>query len=380
MTHILKQILVAALILTITVGAAAGLIRASKGASLLAEHEEQEARDRETPPSRAIRKQARGSSAPKWKPADPSSVEQPQKAPAGEEEAGGRDPAESPLRDSRDQQRGGPASGDEKAIFAALESDLKKQIASSGLQTRLCLYDYAADEWILLEAHCPLYPASMIKMLLLLTALEQAEKGNILLDEPFELGESDKYAGGTRVAGTGILQFAGAGGLYSLEDLLTLMVSRSDNVATNIVFDRIGTEKCAALARRLGLDSSAFNRKMYDLESELPSNVSTAYELARMLTALQNREIAGDALSRKGIGMMAAAVDKGRIGRFAGARAVVANKVGTVSGVVGDMALLFFPERPPLALTVVVENPPDREEAAAFIGRLAWMIVEALRG
>ncbi len=290
-----------------------------------------------------------------------------------------KEPSKFPFPVSGDQGRGETVSGEEHAIFAALESDLRRRISSSGLQTSLCLYDHAADEWILLEAHRPLYPASMIKTLLLLTALEQAEKGNLLLEEPYELRESDKYAGGTRVAGTGILQYASAGTCYSYEELLGLMVSLSDNVAANIVYDRIGAEKCAATAQRLGLKISAFSRKMYDLESELPSNVSTAYELTVMLLALQNRKAAGEALTRKGIEMMAATVDKGRIGRFTGAGAVVANKIGTVSGVVGDMALLFFPERPPLALTVVVENPPDREEAAAFIGKLARVIVEALR-
>ncbi len=294
-------------------------------------------------------------------------------------ENGTKMPAEPPFPVLQDHKRGGIAPGDGPAVFSALEDNLKKQIASRGLQTRLCLYDYAADKWILLEAHRRLYPASMIKILLLLTALDQAEKGNFLLGETYELRESDRYAGRTRVAGTGILQFAGAGSFYSFEELLTLMVSLSDNIAANIVFNRIGAEKCAAMALRLGLKSSAFNRRMYDLESSQPSNVSTAYELTRMLTALQNREIAGDTLTRKGIETMAQAVDKGRIGRLACSGTVVANKVGTVSGVVGDMALVFFPEQPPLALTVVVENPSDREEAAAFIGRLAGIIIKALR-
>ena len=57
---------------------------------------------------------------------------------------------------------------------------------------------------------------------------------------------------------------------------------------------------------------------------------------------------------------------------------MVANKVGTVSGVLGDMALIYFPERPPLALTIVVENPSDLEEAATLIGELASLIAATL--
>ncbi len=274
-------------------------------------------------------------------------------------------------------QRGRPGRK-ERAASARLEDELGGQIVSSGRQVRLSLYDFAADSWIEHQADRQFYPASMIKMLLLLAALEQAERGNLLLERAHLLRESDRYAGRTAVAGTGILQFAAAGSSYTLKELLWLMIALSDNVATNIVFEQIGAAGCAATARKLGLKESAFSRRLYDLESELPSNRATARELTRMLLALHNREAAGERLTRTGIEMMAATVDKSRIGRLIGERVVVANKVGTVGDLVGDMALLYFPHRPPLALTIVVEHPPDREGAARLIGTLAASIVQKL--
>lgn len=274
----------------------------------------------------------------------------------------------------------GPPCRRKSAAIIDLEDDLHKQIAASGQQVRLCLYDFATGKRIELEARRRLYPASMIKTLLLLAALEQVEQGKLLLESSYVLHESDKYAGRTPVTGTGTLQFAAAGSVYTFEELLRLMISLSDNVATNVIFEQIGAAGCAATAKRLGLKDSAFTRKIYDLESGLPSNVSTAYELTKMLLALQNRKAAGERLTRIGIGIMAATADKGRIGRFIKDRAVVANKVGTVGDIVGDMALLYFSYRPPLALAIVVEYPPDQEEAARLIGALAGRIVEALAG
>lgn len=242
---------------------------------------------------------------------------------------------------------------------------------------RLSLYDFATGEQAGIEAHRRLYPASMIKTLLLLAALEQLERENISLGTLYTLEESDKFAGKTPVAGTGLLQFAAAGSSYRLEELLGLMMALSDNVATNIIFEQVGRAGCAATAKRLGLKSSAFNRKFYDTASEFPSNAATVHELNRLLLALQNREAAGEKLTRMAIRMMAAA-DKGRIGRLVGGRAVIANKVGTVDDIVGDMALLYFPHRPPLALAVAVERPRRQEEAARLIGALARRIVVAL--
>lgn len=267
----------------------------------------------------------------------------------------------------------------ERAALARLESDLAGLAAAGRGQVRLSLYDCATGWEAGIEAHRSFYPASMIKTLLLLAALEQLEQGSLSLGALHELRESDRYAGGVPVAGTGVLQFAAAGSSYTFEELLTLMMALSDNVATNIIFEQVGGAGCSAMTKKLGLKSSAFTRKFYDTASKLPSNAATVHELNRMLLALQKREAAEEKLTRLAIRAMAAA-EKGRIGRFIGKRALIANKVGTVESLVGDMALLYFPHRPPLALTVAVERPCRQEEAARLIGVLAEKIVRALAG
>ena len=78
--------------------------------------------------------------------------------------------------------------------------------------------------------------------------------------------------------------------------------------------------------------------------------------------------------------MMVNTADKERIGRYIAGKTVVANKVGTDSDLLGDMALIYFSERPPIALTIAVTEPPDQERAANFIGELAALIVSYLVG
>ncbi|HHX87791.1 MAG TPA: serine hydrolase, partial [Firmicutes bacterium] len=236
--------------------------------------------------------------------------------------------------------------------FEQLKPALQQEIELSPLTTRLCLYDFATGEWIGAEENQPVYPASLIKTLYLLAALEQVDKGNLSLEDTYMLTEHHKYAGGTPVAGSGTLQFAPEGKLYSLEELLSLMISISDNIAANMVLDLVGPEQVADLAYRLGLKQTRAARKMFDLNSTLPSNRSTAKELTRMLIALQKRQVCNEHLTQKAITMMEQTEDKGRIGlKLAGSQVTVANKIGTVSEMIGDMALLYFPDRPPVALT-----------------------------
>lgn len=261
-----------------------------------------------------------------------------------------------------------------------LRPALQQEIELSPLTIRLCLYDFATGEWIGAGQDQPVYPASLIKTLYLLAALEQVDKGDLSLQQTCMLAEHHKYAGGTPVTGSGILQFAPEGSLYSLEELLSLMVSISDNVAANMVLDLVGPAQVTDLGRRLGLEQTRATRKMYDLTSPLPSNRSTAKELTRMLIALQTRQVCNEQLTRKAIKMMEQTDDKGRIGlKLAGSQVTVANKIGTVSEMIGDMALLYFPDRPPVAITVMVENPPSEEEAAREIGRLSSIAINFLK-
>ena len=71
------------------------------------------------------------------------------------------------------------------------------------------------------------------------------------------------------------MQFAEEGSSYTLEELLALMIILSD------AWPRISSltwwgRKAARPRRRLGLERSTSPGKC-DLESELPSNVATAY-------------------------------------------------------------------------------------------------------
>ncbi|MEW5786079.1 MAG: serine hydrolase [Bacillota bacterium] len=268
---------------------------------------------------------------------------------------------------------------DPQVNLYALQERLAEQIDAGMLEVYLCLHDLASGRMIEINGQRRFYPASLIKLLLLLVVLEQLERGRLSLDDTHTLSEADLYAGSTLVTGSGVLQFAKTGTCFTLAELLAKMISISDNVATNILYQAVGARRINAAARRLGLRNTAFTRRMYELDSPLPSNVSTACDLTRLLTALYAGQAAGQKMSAFGIELMRAAVDKERIGRYIRHTVDVANKVGTVSGIVGDAALLFFPRRPPAALTIVVKDPPEQENAARLIGKLAALAAQTLQ-
>jgi beta-lactamase class A len=95
-----------------------------------------------------------------------------------------------------------------------------------------------------------LFPtASVIKLPLLVTLYEDAIAGRI------DLSERVTYREDTKVAGSGVLQFLDDGLNPTVRDLSVLMMSVSDNTATDLLFDRVGKTRIESTMGRLGLES-----------------------------------------------------------------------------------------------------------------------------
>ena len=101
-----------------------------------------------------------------------------------------------------------------------------------------------------------LYPASMIKTPLVLAALTDVQDGRISLDRQIEVTESNMTYNDAPSP-----LHAGAGA--RLDEICDLAISRSDNVATNVLFDVVGRERATAIVQqRYGLTHTAFFRKL----------------------------------------------------------------------------------------------------------------------
>lgn len=100
-----------------------------------------------------------------------------------------------------------------------------------------------------------IYPASMIKTPLAVAAAAAVAAGRIGWDDPVRVEAANltvNDAPSPMVAG------------YSatVVELVELMLSRSDNVATNVLFDLLGRASATADVAALGLRETAFRRKL----------------------------------------------------------------------------------------------------------------------
>ena len=121
--------------------------------------------------------------------------------------------------------------------------------------------------------------ASMIKLAVLACALDDASAGDLSLDEQLAVADGDL------VGGSGVVQSLGPGS-YSVRDLIGYMISDSDNVATNVLVDRLGMERVNASVERRGLEGTVLARKMMDdaAAAEGRENYMSSDDAAALLT------------------------------------------------------------------------------------------------
>lgn len=106
-----------------------------------------------------------------------------------------------------------------------------------------------------------LLAASVIKLFVLVYVFSRFEDGTLDPQETMTLREQDK------VPPSGALYFLHEGLEVTLMDLCKLMIVFSDNVATNLLCDRVGISEIVQWMKEQGYTTSVLARKMYDVES-----------------------------------------------------------------------------------------------------------------
>ncbi len=142
-----------------------------------------------------------------------------------------------------------------------IQADLKKVTDESGMTCCVTLIDLEDGLTVDCNGDTQLASASMIKMLIAYTFLEQVKEGKCSLDDTYTLQASDI------VGGTGTLGGLGAGAQVSYREILTRMINVSDNTGTNILINACSMEAINKTAEKLGLTKTTLNRYMMDTDA-----------------------------------------------------------------------------------------------------------------
>jgi beta-lactamase class A len=141
------------------------------------------------------------------------------------------------------------------------------------------------------------FTASIIKVPVMVAVYREVDEGKLSFSQEIEIKEEDW------AAGAGWLQWEKAGTKQTVGDLLLLMMTQSDNVATNALVRTVGgADHINEVARSLGAEDTMLYQKVSSERGAVPAldNRSTPRDMATMLQKIAE----GKAASEKSCGYM----------------------------------------------------------------------------
>lgn len=199
--------------------------------------------------------------------------------------------------------------------------------------------------------------ASTVKIPIMIRIFHQIEAGELALDDVYTLGRADK------APGSGVLLYMHSGLQVTLGDLLYLMMSISDNTATNYLIDLAGMEEVNAVMQAIGMTESVLARKMAGREADNPllENWATPEDYTRSITALLDGSAASAASCEAMLAILEKQQNSRRIGRHAPAGEGYrwGSKTGSLDGVCNDVGFIMTPQGT-LVIAVFTEGIPDQ--------------------
>ncbi|GAB3897859.1 serine hydrolase [Larkinella knui] len=210
----------------------------------------------------------------------------------------------------------------------------------------------------------PVPAASVIKLPILIETMERVKAGQFDLGKIHVLQESEK------TGGSGVLQtYPDQSNVTNLE-VLTLMMTRSDNTATNILIRELGMENINRRMQTLGLTQSRLNRMMMDTlaAKQGRENRVSAHEMNVLLKKIYRNEVATPELCAQMIDILKRNSDQTTFRLFLPKTAVIAHKTGELAYVRGDAGIFYVAK--PFLLSVFVQGTTT-PEAEKIIGEIA---------
>lgn len=225
--------------------------------------------------------------------------------------------------------------------------------------------------------------ASTVKIPLMIEIYHQVERGETLLDELHTLRNEEK------AKGSGVMLHLHDGLGLTIEDIVYLMISISDNTATNLLIRRAGMDAVNTTMREIGMPDSNLSREMkgrpaHEGEEE---NLATPNDYTRVVQAILDNEAASSKSCEAMTAMLEKQQNTRRIARYLpldDEDIRWGTKTGSIKGVTNDVGFILSPKGR-LVIGVFCEGMPDQhtgEQAIGDISRAAMKstgIVEPVR-
>lgn len=203
--------------------------------------------------------------------------------------------------------------------------------------------------------------ASLIKLFILEALLEKISLGELSYSDKKIVGSTDK------VPGFGVLKILDDNLNITIKDLATLMITLSDNTATNMLIDVLGIDYIQNFIEKRNYHETQLQRKMYDSDARERGldNFTSARDTLKVLENLYCDETA--------LFMLKNQLCNSKIPLYFFRKVEVAHKTGDLTDIEHDAGRIFFKNS---FVDLIILTEGENKEGVLLNNRLGEYIYE----
>lgn len=253
------------------------------------------------------------------------------------------------------------------AHLGGIENSIKN-LASDypDIKPSVFVWDYDTGNFADYNASKTYSAASIIKIPVLIQVFRSIEKNQISLYDKVAL--TNVY----RAEGSGGLQYKAENSQYTIDHLARIMITDSDNSATNILMSKIGSMTDVNQAiREWGLKHTRVQNWLPDMNG---TNYTTAHDLAVMLYNIENPKFLNLSSREKIFDYMGHVKNDRLIPAGIGAGASILHKTGDIGKMLGDAGIVYTPGGKKYIIVILANRPYNSPHGKEFIVRASELI------
>ena len=251
--------------------------------------------------------------------------------------------------------------------LTGLESQLKSLAEQfPTVHPSVYVWDFQTGDYADINADEIFPTASIIKLPVLVELFRSIEKGQLSLNEKMPLTEY------YRTEGSGSLQFKAENSEYSIDNLARVMITESDNSATNMLMARLGsmTDINSAL-RQWGLKHTYVQTWLPDLTG---TNHSTARDMAQILYNIDNPKFLTSESREKIFDYMGHVHNNRLIPAGLPQGVEFLHKTGDIGTMLGDAGIVYAPNGKRYIVVIFAKRPHNSPAGKEFIVKASEII------
>lgn len=235
------------------------------------------------------------------------------------------------------------------------------------VQPAIYVWDYETQNYTDINASKIFPVASIIKIPVLIDLFKSIENGDVALDDTISV--TDYY----RAEGSGNLQYMAGSTPFTIDRLAEVMITESDNSATNMLMAKIGGMNGVNQSiRDWGLKNTEIQTWLPDMGG---TNHSTAKEMAQMLYNIDlNEQFLTDASRNKIYNYMSHVHNDRLIQAGLGEGSTFYHKTGDIGTVLGDAGIVVTPTGKRYIVVILAKRPKNDPRGKEFVVKASEII------